>query len=761
MIDYNFLTLSPYEFENFTRDILQKHLAVYIESFKSGKDNGIDLRYTESRDKKVIIQAKRYDSYSSLLSALKKEVLKVDKLSPQRYILTTSAGLSPSNKEEIKNIFDPYIKNTEDIIGKDDLNNLLGQYKNIEQQYYKLWLSSTNILSTILHNNIHQQSIFEFEKIQEQVKLYVQNDSFNDAMSILNDYRYVIISGIPGIGKTTLARNLVLHYVLKEDYEFVYLSQIDDAYKLYSIGRKQVFLFDDFLGRNFFNERGAFKDDSQIINFIDKIERTPNKRIIITTREYILKQAKKAYESFKIKNVEIAKCTLDLASYTALIKAKILYNHLFFANVPIEYLQNIIEDKKYNTLINHPNYNPRIIQTIVENKIWNNCLPNEFSHLLISFFDNPTSVWEHIFENSLDTFTQYSLLVLLNMGTPVIIDDWRSAVEEFFRNNVSLNISVDSIKFEKTVKELESTFIKLQKDSFNGFAVEYQNPSIQDFLVYYIEKQDSIIKMLLSSAIYTNQFFTIFSIAKRQDGKIKKIVLNENLKDIVLERIINIFDNLRSGKALKCMSSDEWSFAWGREREYTYSFLYKLFKLFDNNNLKASEFIYAKFQELIYLEESNYYSEHEYYIKLLTELDLSKIKFETSKIFESFLNNIYWIDNFELIDKLRKRFPSFYTSNYEESIIHPLIKDIVQREIDSIEESDISDLKYKVETAQDVFNISLSDEINEIAEKIENYEKYIDSIPDDIRSNHSSYLEKFENEKLEIENLFDTFNSLS
>ncbi len=36
-----------------------------------------------------------------------------------------------------------------------------------------------------------------------------------------------------------------------------------------------------------------------------------------------------------------------------------------------------------------------------------------------------------------------------------------------------------------------------------------------------------------------------------------------------------------------------------------------------------------------------------------------------------------------------------------------------------------------------------------------------DSIPDDIRSNHSSYLEKFENEKLEIKNLFDTFNSLS
>lgn len=761
MINYNFLTLSPYEFENFTRDILQKHLAVYIESFKSGKDNGIDLRYTESKDKKVIIQAKRYDGYSSLLGALKKEILKVDKLSPQRYILTTSVGLSPSNKEEIKKIFDPHIKNTEDILGKDDLNNLLGQYKNIEQQYYKLWLSSTNILTTILHNNIHQQSVFEFQKIQEQAKLYVQNDSFNDAMNILNDYRYVIISGIPGIGKTTLARNLVLHYILKEDYEFVYLSQIEDAYKLFSTDGKQVFLFDDFLGRNFFNERGNFKDDAQIINFIEKIERTPNKRFIITTREYILKQAKKTYESFQIKNIEIAKCTLDLASYTALIKAKILYNHLFFADVPVEYLQNLVEEKKYNKLIHHINYNPRIIQTIVEYKVWKDCTPNEFSDSLISYFDNPTSVWEHIFENSLDAFAQYSLLVLLSIGTPVLIDDWRSAIAEFSKNNPSLNISIDSLRFERIIKELENTFIKLQKDSYNDFVVEYQNPSIQDFLIFYIEKRDTLIEKILNSAMYTNQFFTIFSISKKQDKAARKIVLNEMLKNIALERIINIFDSLRSGKAVRYMSSDGRSFSWGREREHVYSFLYKILKLFGSRSSKASEFIYTKFQELVYLEESNYYSEHEYYIKLLTELDLSKIKFETSKIFECFLRNIYWVDNFELIDRLKRRFPSFYTPSYEELVIHPLIKDIVQREISSTDDSDILDLKYKVETAQDVFNISLSAEIDEIIEKSDNYDEYIDSIPDNIHSSHSSYLEKYENEKVEIENLFDTFNSLS
>jgi len=44
MNNYDFLTLSPNEFENLTRDLLQKKLGVFIETFTTGKDGGIDLR---------------------------------------------------------------------------------------------------------------------------------------------------------------------------------------------------------------------------------------------------------------------------------------------------------------------------------------------------------------------------------------------------------------------------------------------------------------------------------------------------------------------------------------------------------------------------------------------------------------------------------------------------------------------------------------------------------------------------------------------
>ncbi|WP_242121640.1 restriction endonuclease [Aestuariivivens sediminicola] len=92
MKNYNFQILSPYEFEMLSRDLLQLHLDTFLESFGEGQDDGIDLRC--SKGEYVVVQAKRYKSFSSLLSNLKKEQIKVEKLNPERYILTTSHSLS-------------------------------------------------------------------------------------------------------------------------------------------------------------------------------------------------------------------------------------------------------------------------------------------------------------------------------------------------------------------------------------------------------------------------------------------------------------------------------------------------------------------------------------------------------------------------------------------------------------------------------------------------------------------------------------------
>lgn len=64
MAKYDFLILQPNEFENLTRDLLQKREGVFIESFTIGRDGGIDLRFSSPKGKGEL-----HDDYSAWLTS--------------------------------------------------------------------------------------------------------------------------------------------------------------------------------------------------------------------------------------------------------------------------------------------------------------------------------------------------------------------------------------------------------------------------------------------------------------------------------------------------------------------------------------------------------------------------------------------------------------------------------------------------------------------------------------------------------------------
>jgi hypothetical protein len=83
MPEYDFHQLSPYDLEILTRDLLQAHWSVTLESFKIGRDGGVDIRYAPGRDK-TIVQVKHYlrTGFNGLLRNLKVEAVKVRRLQP-------------------------------------------------------------------------------------------------------------------------------------------------------------------------------------------------------------------------------------------------------------------------------------------------------------------------------------------------------------------------------------------------------------------------------------------------------------------------------------------------------------------------------------------------------------------------------------------------------------------------------------------------------------------------------------------------------
>lgn len=135
MAAYDFSRLNDKEFEELCADVIACIEKVRVERFKVGKDGGIDGRFYQAGNE-IILQCKHYirTGYVGLISSLKKvELTKVSKLAPHRYTFLTSCNLSPANKNEIKELFKPYIIKNEDIYGLDDIESFLKVNKKIEK----------------------------------------------------------------------------------------------------------------------------------------------------------------------------------------------------------------------------------------------------------------------------------------------------------------------------------------------------------------------------------------------------------------------------------------------------------------------------------------------------------------------------------------------------------------------------------------------------------------------------------------------------
>ncbi len=218
---YDFKSLSSQDFEELIRDLLQAEWNVALEAFRTGRDGGIDLRYVPADGGATIIQCKHYaaSGFGKLLAHLREgERPKIARLGPTRYVIATSVSLTPGNKDEIVEALRPFVLGVRDVLGADDLEGLLIRHPGVERANFKLWLASTSVLERVLHNAALCQTDFEVERLRRKLPVYVKNDAFPRATQILDQTRVVVVSGAPGIGKTTLAE-MLLYAHLEEGYE--------------------------------------------------------------------------------------------------------------------------------------------------------------------------------------------------------------------------------------------------------------------------------------------------------------------------------------------------------------------------------------------------------------------------------------------------------------------------------------------------------------------------------------------------------------
>lgn len=522
---YDFQQLSPHDLETLVRDLLQAEWGVLLESFKTGRDGGIDLRYAHGPNN-LVVQVKHYvkTGIVGLLRDLKIEVAKVTALKPSCYILATSVPLSPANKEAIAQVFSGALA-VANVKGQEDLNNLLGRHPNVEHTHYKLWLASRAVLDRVLHSDVITQTEFQVEKVHATIRRNVRSDAYPKALEILNRDRVVIISGAPGVGKTTLA-NMLLYTHLERDWEPVIIRRdIAEGQKLFQRGKPQIFYFDDFMGATFLGDRASgllHNEDRAISDFIDLVRASPGARLILTTREHIFGQAVATSERLRQAGLDSHKLILRIGEYSFGQKAQILYNHLYFSDLPEAYKDALLASDFYLEIVRHPKFNPRLIEWLSSFRRINSVPPAGYQDFVRNLLRDPSEVWLHAYEQQLSDAGRSLLLALYSLGGKaegVVLQPAFKKLHEARSTRWGLPRRPED--WAIAMAELANAFLRPTGKS----AFEVLDPSVIDLLNAVIRKAPENAVDLVLGAVDFSQVERVWEIGKNDAPAIRAALI--------------------------------------------------------------------------------------------------------------------------------------------------------------------------------------------------------------------------------------------
>lgn len=493
MKNYDFhQLLEPLEFQEFARDMIQVREKIDMEAFREGPDQGIDARCITPEGRCIILQAKRWANDGGIRwKELREEKKKADRIKPDRYILVLARDVSPEQKKKIRELFHPFILADNDIVTGKDLNNYLGSgepgYARVEEKYYKLWIRNTEVLKNtvrdVVNGELLAESRLEWEKARQNAEFFVETAVYEEARKLLAAGRAIILSGEPGIGKTTLANQLAIYWLSRRGFDtYLWAESVGDLYKAQEMPGKKVVIYDDFWGSNFLNAYGAGKEERRLARLIESVRLRNDYVLILTTREYVLEQGMRQNEELRAL-LERYKLECRLHSYSLTDMVRIYLGHLRKSSLTWEQMKALY--RIHDQVVLSPYYNPRIIQMYL-GSVQPGDRPEQCAQRMLQYLQEPKDFWEQIFQN-LSEEARVFFIILDLMPLPVNLERAHQCYQAAMAGEKEGSLFRES---ERVIAELEKTAIYTETvpEAGNALRVRFQNPSANDFIHQYISR---------------------------------------------------------------------------------------------------------------------------------------------------------------------------------------------------------------------------------------------------------------------------------
>lgn len=477
----NYSNLNDVEFEYLCQDIMSNKLGIRLYRFAAGRDGGIDL--TDNAVKKnIIVQVKHYvkTNISGLISSLKKEIPKVNELKPNQYYICCSKELSAEKIKEIYEMFSDYMESSVNIITLNEIEDFLTNIENVDilRKHYKLWLSSTNILQEIYTNDILIDCEVLLSNIDSDKNLFVQTAAYDRALECLSKSKTLFITGDPGVGKTITSKMLVLYYAAN-GYKVRYTTDGTDLSSLkksltQNRETREIILLDDCFGQAYFNMKET--QGNELLALIKHVNLSKNKHLILNSRITIYREAAtrtpELVRSFENKEYRVH--IIDMTAMSNIEKAKILYNHLYFNNIKVEYFASVKQNRNYRIIVDHPNYNPRIIEFVSNPLRYSDVSPSSYFDFILEHLNNPGKVWDDEYERKLSKVDRILLTTLYSLtDTTASLELVKQCFNARIQNLSDVDRTVN--QFRNSLSRLQQAFIKIV-DNKNVRMLSMVNP---------------------------------------------------------------------------------------------------------------------------------------------------------------------------------------------------------------------------------------------------------------------------------------------
>lgn len=508
---YDYSNLSDNEFEKLCSDILSRELNVQLRYFGPGRDGGIDLVDNISK-KNIVVQIKHYSKskFSSLKASLKKEVEKIEKMTPkpQKYYICTSQELTAANILEIYEMFSDYMESDKNIFTKLEIDSFLSKPNNqdILKKNFKLWLVADQLLTQVINRNVFIDGEVLLEDLNQDFKYFVQTKLFNECIDILKKTKRVMLLGEPGVGKSITSK-MITFYFVKKGYQIRYTTNGDITNLKTSLHEnkdvKEIILIDDCFGQYYFKLKEW--QDSELISLMKYISMNENKMLILNTRITVLNEAQGISRQLR-EYFEDGKLNLKVINMNEIDKeekAEIFYNHLVRNEIPKEYYLSIRKKRNYQKIVFHNNYNPRIIEYVTHKNRYTKVKPEGYFSYIIQTLDKPEEVWEEEFKYGLSVEDRIFMFTLFSL-TDTYIDI--NVLEECFLNSIKTEPHMDYTvnHFSGCKRRLSNSLIKII-DDHGSELIGVLNPSINDYMKHVFTTNPVLKDTIINHALYIEQ----------------------------------------------------------------------------------------------------------------------------------------------------------------------------------------------------------------------------------------------------------------